>query len=197
MFNVPVSSSLTGWRVSRILRPIKDRRSAMKPVVLVTRKLPAAVEDRLRRDYQARLNPDDHLYSSDALIESAAGADAILPCSHGALLGAGHRKPPQDRAYHRELLSGIRPCGHRGGETPWAGCDQHPDVLSDAHGRGGHDAHAGRSPACRRRGASGADPNLAGLEPQLHGGYTGDRQAARHCGPWACRPGHGTASPGV
>src|SRR5512136_1453432 len=52
----------------------------MKPVVLVTRKLPAAVEDRLRRDYQPRLNHDDHLYSKDELIESAAGADAILPC---------------------------------------------------------------------------------------------------------------------
>ena len=52
----------------------------MKPVVLVTRKLPPAVEDRLRRDYQPRLNPDDRLYSSDALIESAAGADAIIPC---------------------------------------------------------------------------------------------------------------------
>ncbi|MBI2000323.1 MAG: D-glycerate dehydrogenase [candidate division NC10 bacterium] len=52
----------------------------MKPVVLVTRKLPDAVEDRLRRDYQPRLNPDDRLYSSDALIESAAGAAAILPC---------------------------------------------------------------------------------------------------------------------
>ena len=52
----------------------------MKPVVLVTRKLPDAVEDRLRRDYQPRLNPDDRLYSSDALIESSAGADAIVPC---------------------------------------------------------------------------------------------------------------------
>jgi len=52
----------------------------MKPVVLITRKLPAAVEERARRDYQARLNPDDHLYSSDALIESAGGADAILAC---------------------------------------------------------------------------------------------------------------------
>ncbi len=52
----------------------------MKPVVLVTRKLPQAVEDRLRRDYQPRLNPDDRLYSKDALIEAAAGADAIIPC---------------------------------------------------------------------------------------------------------------------
>lgn len=52
----------------------------MKPVVLVTRKLPEAVEDRLRRDFDARLNPDDTLYSPDDIIERAQGADAILPC---------------------------------------------------------------------------------------------------------------------
>ncbi len=51
-----------------------------KPVILVTRKLPQAVEDRLRSDYEARLNPDDHLYTSDELIERAQGADALLPC---------------------------------------------------------------------------------------------------------------------
>ena len=51
-----------------------------KPVILVTRKLPDAVEDRLRRDYEPRLNPDDRLYSGDQLIEMAEGADAILPC---------------------------------------------------------------------------------------------------------------------
>jgi len=52
----------------------------MKPVVLVTRKLPDAVEDRLRRDYQAILNPEDSVYSSDDIIERAKGVDAILPC---------------------------------------------------------------------------------------------------------------------
>jgi len=52
----------------------------MKPVVLVTRKLPKAVEDRLLRDYRPRLNPDDRLYDSNRLIESAAGADAIIAC---------------------------------------------------------------------------------------------------------------------
>ena len=52
----------------------------MKPVVLVTRKLPDAVEDRLRRDYEPRFNPADDLYSSDELIKRAEGADAILPC---------------------------------------------------------------------------------------------------------------------
>lgn len=51
-----------------------------KPVVVVTRKLPPAVEDRLRRDYDPRLNEEDRLYSTDELIERAKGADAILPC---------------------------------------------------------------------------------------------------------------------
>ncbi len=53
---------------------------AKKPVVLVTRKLPDAVEDRLRRDYRPRLNPDDRLYTKDELIANAGGADAVLPC---------------------------------------------------------------------------------------------------------------------
>jgi len=52
----------------------------MKPVILVTRKLPDAVEDRLRRDYEPILNPTDTLYTSDDIIKLAASADAILPC---------------------------------------------------------------------------------------------------------------------
>ena len=52
----------------------------MKPVVLVTRKLPDSIEDRLRRDYDAQLNPEDILYSSDEIIERAQNVDAILPC---------------------------------------------------------------------------------------------------------------------
>lgn len=51
-----------------------------KSVVLVTRKLPQAVEDRLRRDYQPRFNQDDRLYSTDELLALAQGADVILPC---------------------------------------------------------------------------------------------------------------------
>ncbi len=54
---------------------------AGKPVVLVTRKLPDAVEDRLRRDFQPLLNPDDRRYGPDELIERSAGAEAVLTCS--------------------------------------------------------------------------------------------------------------------
>ncbi|RZW19727.1 MAG: D-glycerate dehydrogenase, partial [Desulfobulbaceae bacterium] len=52
----------------------------MKPVILVTRKLPEAVEERLQRDYQPILNPTDTLYSSEDIIKMAEEADAILPC---------------------------------------------------------------------------------------------------------------------
>ena len=58
-----------------------------KPVILVTRKLPDAIEERLRRDYQARLNPDDRLYGADTLVALCEGADAILPC-HTEILTA-------------------------------------------------------------------------------------------------------------
>jgi lactate dehydrogenase-like 2-hydroxyacid dehydrogenase len=53
---------------------------ANKPVVLVTRKLPAAVEQKLAEHFDTILNPDDSLYSTDEMLELAAGADAILPC---------------------------------------------------------------------------------------------------------------------
>ena len=52
----------------------------MKPLVLVTRKLPDAVEARLRRDYQPLLNPEDTHYSSDQIIERARGVNAIIAC---------------------------------------------------------------------------------------------------------------------
>ena len=51
-----------------------------RPKLLVTRRFPDAVEARAARDYDATVNPEDHLHSSDQLIEAAAGHDAIL-CS--------------------------------------------------------------------------------------------------------------------
>ena len=51
-----------------------------KPIVVVTHKLPQAVEDRLRRDYDPRFNDEDRLYTTDELIERAEGAEGILAC---------------------------------------------------------------------------------------------------------------------
>ena len=49
-----------------------------KPKLTVSRKLPQAVEQRLRADYDVTLNDDDTIYSHDILIERAQGADALL-----------------------------------------------------------------------------------------------------------------------
>src|SRR3546814_20451783 len=67
-----------------------------KPAVLVTRKLPDAVEDRLRRDYAPRLNPHDRLYPSDELVDLAKGAFAILPCHTERLSAEVIRRLPDD-----------------------------------------------------------------------------------------------------
>ena len=49
-----------------------------KATLLVTRRLPAAVEDRDARLFAARLNPEDRIYTSAELVRHAEGADAIL-----------------------------------------------------------------------------------------------------------------------
>ncbi|MGI9303705.1 MAG: 2-hydroxyacid dehydrogenase [Gammaproteobacteria bacterium] len=51
-----------------------------KPVVVVGRKLPAAVEARLQRDYDARFNVEDRLYSRGELVRLLQAADAVVPC---------------------------------------------------------------------------------------------------------------------
>ena len=56
----------------------------MTASVLVTRRLPLAVEERLRRDYAPRLNPDDRPYGADELIERSVDAAAILTCATDA-----------------------------------------------------------------------------------------------------------------
>jgi lactate dehydrogenase-like 2-hydroxyacid dehydrogenase len=49
-----------------------------KPVLVITRRLPEAVEERIKRDYDARFNAEDQLYSRDELLARSAGADALL-----------------------------------------------------------------------------------------------------------------------
>jgi len=104
----------------------------MKPVVLVTRKLPKAVEDRLLRDYRPRLNPDDHLYDSNTLIESAAGADAIIAC-HTERFTAEviDRLPPSVRILANYSV-GYDHVDVNAAKRHGLAVTNTPDVLSDA-----------------------------------------------------------------
>jgi glyoxylate reductase len=50
-----------------------------KPLVIVTRKLPDAIETRMRELFDARLNVDDHPMSQADLIEAVQKADVLVP----------------------------------------------------------------------------------------------------------------------
>jgi lactate dehydrogenase-like 2-hydroxyacid dehydrogenase len=103
-----------------------------KAIVLVTRKLPSAVEARLSRDFEPRLNAEDRVYGSDEIVALAQGADAIIP-SHTERLSADviARLPASVRAicsfsvgYDHIDLQAAKDRGITVTNTP--------DVLSDA-----------------------------------------------------------------
>ncbi|GAC1343916.1 MAG: D-glycerate dehydrogenase [Acetobacteraceae bacterium] len=51
-----------------------------KPILVVTRRLPPAIEARAARDYEARLSPDDAKVTGADILARAEGAAAILCC---------------------------------------------------------------------------------------------------------------------
>src|SRR5471032_1706190 len=53
--------------------------SVRKPLVIVTRKLPEAVETRMRELFAARLNHDDKPMSVAALADAMAHAEVLVP----------------------------------------------------------------------------------------------------------------------
>ncbi|OLB16173.1 MAG: D-glycerate dehydrogenase [Gemmatimonadetes bacterium 13_2_20CM_70_9] len=50
-----------------------------RPTVIVTRRLPVPVEERLAAQFDARLNRDDHPFTTAELQDALRGADALLP----------------------------------------------------------------------------------------------------------------------
>jgi lactate dehydrogenase-like 2-hydroxyacid dehydrogenase len=50
-----------------------------RPRVVVTRRLPAAVEEQLRREFDVTFNADDHPLTADELREALRSADGVLP----------------------------------------------------------------------------------------------------------------------
>lgn len=103
-----------------------------KPVILVTRKLPAAVEERLGRDYEARFNPQDRLYSSVELIELAQGADAILPCHTEKLSAEIIGRLPDSVRIIANFSVGVDHCDLQAAEARGIVVTNTPDVLSEA-----------------------------------------------------------------
>jgi lactate dehydrogenase-like 2-hydroxyacid dehydrogenase len=104
----------------------------MKPVVLVTRKLPEAVESRLRRDYEPLLNPADELYTGEQIIAMAAGADAILPCHTEKFTAAVIERLPQRVKIIANFSVGYDHVDVAAAKKRGLVVTNTPDVLSDA-----------------------------------------------------------------
>jgi len=106
--------------------------SASKPVVFVTRRLPAAVEERLQRDYWPRLNPDDRVYGPDELIAGCAGAVAILTCATDAWpAGLIERLPAEVRAL-ATFSAGLEHIDLAAASARGITVTNTPDVLTEA-----------------------------------------------------------------
>ncbi len=106
--------------------------SRQSAAILVTRKLPPAVEERLARGYRCDFNSDDRLYSADELVSRAANADAIL-CCHTEHFNADviSRLPDNVRAI-ANFSVGVDHCDLDAARERGIIVTNTPDVLSDA-----------------------------------------------------------------
>ena len=66
-----------------------------KSKIIITRRLPPAVEERAARDYDATLNPQDRIIPMDELLAMADGMDALLICSSEKFNAPALAKLPQ------------------------------------------------------------------------------------------------------
>lgn len=105
---------------------------SIKPVVLVTRKLPAAVEQKLAAHFTTILNPDDKLYSTDELLALAAKADAILPCHTEKFPAATIAQLPARVKAIANFSVGVDHVDLEAAKQKQVIVTNTPDVLSDA-----------------------------------------------------------------
>lgn len=105
---------------------------ADKPVLWLTRKLSANSEIRAKRDYAVIDNPDDHLFSSDEIIEMSSKVDAILPC-HSEIFSADvvAKLDPRTRIIANHSV-GTDHCDLAALKAHGVTVTNTPDVLSDA-----------------------------------------------------------------
>jgi lactate dehydrogenase-like 2-hydroxyacid dehydrogenase len=105
-----------------------------KPAILVTRKLPDAVEARLARDYTAHLNPDDTQYTPDGLVAAAQGMDAIMPCHSEKFSADVIARLPASVKVIANFSVGVDHVDLQAAKNKGIIVTNTPEVLSDATG---------------------------------------------------------------
>ena len=103
-----------------------------KQIVVVTRKLPEAVEARVARDYEGRFNPMDTLYSAEELIALCEGARFIMPCHTEKLTAEVIARLPESLQAICNFSVGYDHVDVAAAKAKGLIVTNTPDVLSDA-----------------------------------------------------------------
>ncbi len=103
-----------------------------KPAILVTRRLPDAVHDRLQRDYTPDLNLEDVLYNDEEILRRAQSCNAILPCHTEHFTRSLVQQLPDNVKIVANFSVGVDHCDLEAFKARGIVVTNTPDVLSDA-----------------------------------------------------------------
>jgi lactate dehydrogenase-like 2-hydroxyacid dehydrogenase len=103
-----------------------------RPSILVTRKLPEDVEERLSRLFAARLNPQDKLFSTDELLAAAGGFDGLLVTPADKLTAQAIGQLPEGLRIIATFSVGYDHIDIAAAKARGLAVTNTPDVLTDA-----------------------------------------------------------------
>jgi glyoxylate reductase len=106
--------------------------SDAKPKILVTRRLPDAVEARIARDYDAVTNPTDRPYSMDEIVSGAAGCTGVLCAPTEAMNAETIARLPKSVAILATFSVGFDHIDLEAAAARGLIVTNTPDVLTDA-----------------------------------------------------------------
>jgi lactate dehydrogenase-like 2-hydroxyacid dehydrogenase len=103
-----------------------------RPVVVVTRRLPEAVEAELSRDFDARLNHDDRPLGPEGLMEALRSADAVLCTVTDRFTPEVLAAEPRRAGLLANFGVGFNHIDIQAAKTRGLAVSNTPDVLTDA-----------------------------------------------------------------
>ncbi len=150
-----------------------------RPKLVVTRRWPQEVEERLQALFDVQLNRSDTPLTVAELQEALRTADALLPTVSDRISAEVLSADPFEGPDPRQLRSRLQPHRHRCRQGARARRHQHPGGPDRLHGRSRHDAalHGG-APGGGGRTAP-ARARLDRLAPDLHDRHQDRRKDAR------------------
>lgn len=103
-----------------------------RPVVVVTRRVPEEVEADLAKDFDVRINSDDHPFSADELREALRTADALLPTVSDKLTAEVLAVEPLRAKIIANFGVGFNHIDVNAAKARGLAVSNTPDVLTDA-----------------------------------------------------------------